>query len=212
MAQPSFYDVRPVDLTPLKCYQLYNSIKLHFNEVRYNYFKYGLNESKFTQKALDENPNSSIFYKISEKFLYQDRYIPLLVSNLFNNSNTWIGEIVDVAGVQRGVEYRKYMNNLIPSFENDVQKMLIKNKIKSIKDICSLDSKVNFFNLMVKKEINYLTAAILCKTIFTKYSSNSIMSFVYEDKIKSLNKLSHFIPCVDEVIVMNVIQNSIYDF
>lgn len=212
MSTQSFYDVRPVDLTPLKCYQLYNSIKLHFSVARYDYFKYHLNENKFTQKALDEHTNANIFYKISDKFLYQDRFIPLLVANLFHNPATWIGEIVDSSGVARGMEYRKYLNALMPTFENDLQKAIFKNKMRKPEALFTLDSKVNFLNLLMKKEISPVTAAILCKTIYPKYSSNSMMSFVYEDKVKSLNKLAAFIPSVDEVIVMEVVNRSIYDF
>ena len=214
----AFSDVRPVDLTPLICFQLYNSIKLHFSSSKYDYKKYGLNAKRFSQSSLDENRNKDMFERISNKFLYKDRYIPFLVANSYTNPSMWIGDMMTEPNIKRALEFRKYLNAFSSSFENDIQQIVSELKITSIKSLYDVDSKNNYFNLLIKNKIKPFTAAVLNDLFYTKYCSNTTLSFIYEDKSFYLNRLLDFVPktCYnhadDEAHILGVIHECISTF
>lgn len=189
-----FSDIKQVDLTPLKCYQLYNSIKLHFSSKRFDYKKYGLNAGKFNQKTFDEHRSKDMFVKISDKFLYQERFIPFLVANSYSNPSMWIGDMMLESNVKKALEFRKYLNSFKESFTNDIQMLVGELKINNINVLYDVNSRNNYFNLLVKNKIKPFTAAVLNNLFYTKYCSNTSLSFIYEDKAFYLNRLLDFVP------------------
>lgn len=213
-----FSDIKEVDLTPLICFQLYNSIKLHFSSKKYDFKKYGLNPNKFTQQALDEHQNAEMFYRVADKFLYKERYIPFLVANSYSNSSSWIGEMLLDVNIKTAIGYRRYLNSFMNSFMDDIQRNVIELKIKNIKTLYDVNSRNNYFNLLTKNKIHPFTAAVLNNLFFTKYCCNTTLSFIYEDKAFYLNRLLDFAPkdCYnsknDDEHILGVIQECIDTF
>ena len=105
----NYYDsIKPSDLNPLIVYQLYNSIKLHFTQKNYDYLKYKLNEKKFTLESYNQRPDKEFFKTISNRVMYRNRLIPLLVSNFYYNNKIWVGDLLKEAPLKSTIEYRKY--------------------------------------------------------------------------------------------------------
>ena len=83
-------------VTPFETYQTYLSIKNHFSNLKYDYFKYG-GRSRAKVTAFNKRKDKYWFEKTSRK--YPDKNIvDFLVSNFVstdNPSGLWIGEIIN---------------------------------------------------------------------------------------------------------------------
>jgi hypothetical protein len=183
----------PVDLSPLTAFQLYQSIKLNFNQKKYDYHKDGLIISS-TQQSLDKRKDKRFFYKASEKILYQNRYVPLLVSNLYGNNKMWIGNILSRESMINALLFRKYSNNVISSLETDIQKIVYSKGLRSIDELFQETSALNYINLLDNKIIHPLTASILLDLNKAKYIGNMEVESFDEDRNFFLHKLVKFIP------------------
>jgi hypothetical protein len=183
----------PVDLTPLLAFQFYQSIKLNFNQKKYDYHRDGLIVNT-TQASLDKRKDKRFFYKASEKLLYQNRYVPLLVSNLYGNNKMWIGNILSREALINALLFRKYSNNVISSIETDIQKIVYSHGLRSVEELYSETSALNYINLLDNKIIHPLTASILLDLNKTKYIGNMEVESFDEDRNFFLHKLVKFIP------------------
>ena len=190
---PEFYRIENIDLTPLLAFQLYHSIKLNFNQKKYDYHVDGL-INKTTQESLDKRKDKNFFYKASDKLLYQNRYVPLLVSNLYKNNKMWIGNLLSRESIINALAFRKYSNTLINSFETDIQRIKYNQGLDSIEKLYQETSAVNYINLLGKNLIHPITASILQDLNQAKYISNIENQLIEEDSNYYLNKLIKFIP------------------
>lgn len=198
----TFSDIRPVDLTPLKVFQLYCSIKLHFSSKKYDYIKYGINERSFNEKSFEKRSDKYFFEKISEKVLYQSRLNPILISNLYATPKMWVGELLDKQALTKAMAYRQYMNGFENSFISDIKKLILDGVISHPSQLYSENTKTNYFSILSKNLIHPITGSVLNNLFYAKYISKSAMSFVYDDKSFYLNRLHQFIP-EDKARVVN---------
>lgn len=189
-----FSNIKPSDLSPLKAYQLYGSIKLYFSNKKYDLMKHGVNERSFNENAFDKRPDKMQFTKIANSLLYQSRYIPLLVSNLYLNNKMWVGELATRESVDNALKYRKYINTFYDSFNDDITRLLMNRELTSLRELYSQSTKTNYFSLLIKGRIHPITACILNNLYYTKYMSNSTLAFVYDDKAFYLDRYYQFLP------------------
>lgn len=213
----NYYDnIKPVDLNPLIVYQLYNSIKLHFSQKNYDYLKYKLNEKRFTLESLNQRPDKEYFKKLSEKVMYRNRLIPLLVSNFYYNNKIWVGDLLQDDSLKKTIEYRKYQNTFTDSFVDDIKKLVYNSGIISSKQLHSDNIKTNYFTLLAKKKIHPITGSILDNLYYTKYIHNSSLSFIYSDTHFTLSRYHQFIAndavkSISEDLITEIInQNKLY--
>ena len=190
---PEFYRVEAVDLTPLLAFQYYHSIKLNFNQKKYDFHKDGLID-RTTQESLDKRKDKDFFYKASEKLLYKSRYVPLLVSNLYKNNKMWIGDLLARESIINALAFRKYSNDVKNHFETDIQKIKYNRNLNSIESLYQKTSAINYINLLEMNLIHPITASILVDLNNTKYISNIENQLIDNDKTFYLSKLVKFIP------------------
>ena len=83
-------------MSPFETYQTYLSMKSHFTNSKYDFFKYG-GKSRATMTSFNKRKDKYWFEKTSRK--YSDREIvDFLLSNFVaadNPQNLWIGEIIN---------------------------------------------------------------------------------------------------------------------
>ena len=83
-------------VTPYETYQTYLSMKSHFTNRKYDFFKYG-GKSRATVSSFNKRKDKYWFEKTSRK--YSDQEITdFLLSNFVNTDapqNLWIGEIIN---------------------------------------------------------------------------------------------------------------------
>lgn len=212
MSQVNYFStIKESDLDQLDAYQIYCSVKQHFVNKKYDFTKYGQNKKSFNVEALISRPDAIFFKKLSDEYLYKERYIPLVVSNIYEDTGTWVKDLLDQECKQRGLKFRAYLNNPMEYFSNDIKNLVLSGEIFSDKELYSLNTKKNYFGLQTKKKIASLTASILNSIYYDKYLAKTSLSFVYADKANKLDKLFKFIPKdklkVDESFVMDLIKD-----
>lgn len=203
-----FYTIDPIDLSALKCFQLYSSIKVNFNNIKYDFHNDGIcnNHNEFT---FNKRHDQFWFKKASDKFMYQSRFIPLLVSNFYYNKDFWIGSFLTKEALTNALAFKKYQNNLYSSFQSDVQKLAFKMKFKCLEELYHPVYHTHYFELDNKKLFHPITSAILNHMFYDKTTewNNS----VYNAQSIYLKKLLKFvIPELDVIKAETILDNIIW--
>ena len=123
-------------VTPFETYQTYLSVKNHFSNPKYDYFKYG-GRSRAKIAAFNKRKDKYWFEKTSRK--YPDKEIvEFLVSNFVSADNPqslWIGEIMN-SGEKVYSEWSKTQQSLGYIFKYKVTDLLDNNDLEELFD-CS---------------------------------------------------------------------------
>ena len=91
-----------------EAFSLYQSLKLHFNQQTYDFFKY--NGKTNTSKLVFENRKDKYhFYKLARKVTQKDDLVSFLVANFVENENVWVGDLLTE---DAEVNYRKHQKVL----------------------------------------------------------------------------------------------------
>lgn len=201
---PDFYTVAPSDLSPLLAFQLYSSIKVDFNSVKYDYNSDGICNNH-NEKTYNARHDKFWFNKASDTFLYQSRYIPLLVSNFYVNRNFWMKDLLSKESLTNALAFRKYQNNIYSSFETEIQRVVFKYKLQSTDELYHTIYNTNYFELEQNKIIQPITSAILNHI----YSERSNWSCEYYKTNKIyLNKLLKYATSnIDTVKIHTILDN-----
>ena len=77
-------------MTGYEAFSIYNSLKLHFSQQSYNYFKYN-GKSNITITSFENRKDKYHFYKLSRKYNQED-YINFLVVTLFSMKK--LGQVI----------------------------------------------------------------------------------------------------------------------
>lgn len=197
LSQNYFNEISQVDLTPLSAYQIYGSVKLHFTNSKFDYTVYGDNKKSFNVTSLSNRNDVTFFKRLSDTYQYKDRFLPVVVSSMFEDTTTFSKDLLDESAKKRGLIYRAYMKNPLNSFKSELTNLVLGKHIISHTDLYSQSTKMNYFSLLSRKLIHPLTASILNNLYYTKYLANTSLSFVYQPRAEKLNKLYSFL--TDEV-------------
>lgn len=123
-------------MSPFETYQHYLSLKSHFTNPKYDFFKYG-GKSRATLTSFNKRKDKYFFEKTSRK--YSDKEIVnFLVSNFVstdNPQNIWIGEIIN-SGERNYQEWMKRRQSLTYLFNEQSEEMLSEYNLNELFD-CS---------------------------------------------------------------------------
>jgi len=118
-------------MTPLIAYQMYNSIKLHFNDAKYDYFKFKLNPKVFTASSFESRNDKYKFEKLSKQFENRTNAIEdlemALSSWFLYNPTSWIGDIVDAPEKSFNYVAKRtiYRGNIGMAFKSDIDPVYV---------------------------------------------------------------------------------------
>jgi len=104
-------------MTGYEAFSLYNSLKLHFSQQTYDYFKYN-GKSNISVTSFENRKDKYHFYKLSRKYNQYD-YINFLVGNFIVNEKTWAGDLLKAESEVNYLRRMKYLQSITYSFEND---------------------------------------------------------------------------------------------
>lgn len=160
-------------MTGYEAFTLYNAMKLHFTNEKYDYFKYKA-KSRTSIDSFERRKDKYYFYKLSRRQNQED-YIQFLVSNFVEKPEVWVGELIQDDAVQIHKKRMAVIQSLTYRFKNDCNKlrsmvnepnMLFQTKGDypvlltaslqkdiELETLCILNSLINFFPLW-KKKIN----------------------------------------------------------
>jgi len=123
-------------VTSFETYQHYLSLKNHFTNPKYDFFKYGA-KTRATVTSFNKRKDKYWFEKTSRK--YSDKeIIDFLVSNFSNADNPqnlWIGEIIN-SGERVYAEWMKKNQSLTYLFKEQSNELFLENNLETLFD-CS---------------------------------------------------------------------------
>ena len=119
-------------VSPFETYQHYLSLKNHFTNPKYDFFKYGA-KTRASLTSFNKRKDKYWFEKTSRK--YNDKeVVEFLVSNFVsadNPQNLWIGEIIN-SGERNYSEWRKRQQSLTYLFKEQSNELLSENELESL--------------------------------------------------------------------------------
>ena len=119
-------------VTPFETYQTYLSMKSHFTNKRYDFFKYG-GKSRATMASFNKRKDKYWFEKTSRK--YSDQEITdFLLSNFVTTEtpqNLWIGEIIN-SGERTYADWMRRQQSLTYLFKEQSKKLLSEKKLEEV--------------------------------------------------------------------------------
>ena len=119
-------------VTPFETYQSYLSMKSHFTNPKYDFFKYG-GKSRATMSSFNKRKDKYWFEKTSRKFSDQE-VVDFLLSNFVstdNPQNLWIGEIIN-SGERKYAEWMKRKQSLTYLFKEQSKELLSENDLETV--------------------------------------------------------------------------------
>ena len=123
-------------VTPFETYQHYLSLKNHFTNPKYDFFKYGA-KTRASVTSFNKRKDKYWFEKTSRK--YSDgEVVDFLVSNFVaadNPQNIWIGEIIN-SGERTYADWKKRKQSSTYLFKEQSEELLSSKELESVFD-CS---------------------------------------------------------------------------
>ena len=119
-------------VTPFETYQHYLSLKNHFTNPKYDFFRYGA-KTRATITSFNKRKDKYWFEKTSRKYSDQE-VVQFLVSNFIssdNPQNLWIGEIIN-SGERNYAEWMKRQQSLTYLFKEQMNELLSDNELKNV--------------------------------------------------------------------------------
>lgn len=114
-------------MTGFETYELFQALKRHFSQESFDFFKYNgrINTSK---EAFENRKDKWHFYKLSRKFTVREELIDFLVANFLEDENFWINNLLQEEADTRYIEYKKVMQSLSYTFENECKELFENSK------------------------------------------------------------------------------------
>ena len=119
-------------VTPFETYQHYLSLKNHFTNPKYDFFRYGA-KTRASITSFNKRKDKYFFEKTSRK--YSDKeVVDFLVSNFIsadNPQNLWIGEIIN-SGERTYAEWMRRQQSLSYLFKEQSNELLSENELAEL--------------------------------------------------------------------------------
>jgi len=179
-------------VSPFETYQHYLSLKNHFTNPKYDFFKYGA-KTRASVTSFNKRKDKYWFEKTSRK--YSDKeVVDFLVSNFTatdNPQNLWIGEIIN-SGERNYSEWMRRQQSLTYLFKEQSNELLSENELESLFN-CTKGHP-----LILKK---YLSGSVSLETLtifdkvfhFSKNFDKKLDDPVWESVSLKLKKYSPFL-------------------
>ena len=119
-------------MTPFETYRTYLSMKSHFTNPKYDFFKYG-GKSRATITAFNKRKDKYWFEKTSRKYSDQE-VIDFLLSNFVNATNPqnlWIGEIIN-SGETTYTQWKMRQQSLTYIFKEQSENLLSETDLEKL--------------------------------------------------------------------------------
>ena len=180
-------------VTPFETYQTYLSMKSHFTNRKYDFFKYG-GKSRATMTSFNKRKDKYWFEKTSRK--YSDKEVlDFLLSNFVsanNPENLWIGEIIN-SGERTYAEWMKRQQSLTYLFKEQLNELLFNRNLNEVFD-CSNNKHPIVLKKYLGGEVSLETLMILEKVFsFGKDFDKKLTDPVWETVSLKLKKYTPFL-------------------
>ena len=179
-------------VTPFETYRTYLSMKSHFTNPKFDFFKYG-GKSRATMTSFNKRKDKYWFEKTSRKYSDQ-QVLDFLLSNFViadNPQNLWIGEIIN-SGERNYADWMRRKQSLTYLFKEQSGKLLSENELETVFD-CSKGHPV-ILKRYLGGEISLETLTILEKVFsFVRDFDKKLTDPVWETVSLKIKKYIPFI-------------------
>jgi len=179
-------------VTPFETYQHYLSLKNHFTNPKYDFFKYGA-KTRASVTSFNKRKDKYWFEKTSRK--YNDKeVVDFLVSNFTatdNPQNLWIGEIIN-SGERNYAEWTKRQQSLTYLFKEQSSELFSESKLDDVFNCSKGHPPV--LKMFLGGKISLETLVIYDKIfLFGNTFDKKLLDPVWESVSLKLKKYSPFI-------------------
>lgn len=162
-------------MTGYEAFCLYSSLKLHFTQESYDYFKYG-GKSRTSVDAFENKKDKWFYYKLSRRFTNADQARDFLVANFVHDPDVWIGHLLTGDCDAYYHARQKVIQSLSYTFTNEIASLM---SHKNPNDILMIRDDMQYpilLGSLLYREISIETVCIL----------NSLLNFLpmWDRKIK----------------------------
>jgi len=179
-------------VTPFETYQHYLSLKNHFTNPKYDFFKYGA-KTRASITSFNKRKDKYWFEKTSRKYSNEE-VVDFLVSNFAasdNPQNLWIGEIIN-SGERTYADWRKRKQSSTYLFKEQSNELLSENKLENLFDCSNGHPKI--LKEYLSSRLSLENFVILDKVFhFSKNFDKKLQDPVWEIVSLKLKKYSPFI-------------------
>jgi len=179
-------------VTPFETYQTYLSMKSHFTNRKYDFFKYG-GKSRATMASFNKRKDKYWFEKTSRKYS-DEEVLNFLLSNFVstdNPQNLWIGEIIN-SGERNYSQWMKRKQSLTYLFKEQSKELLSDINLREVFDCSKGHPPV--LKKYLGGEISLETLIILEKVFsFVKNFDKKLTDPVWESVSLKIKKYIPFI-------------------
>ncbi len=109
-------------MTAYEVFCLYQSLKLHFTQDSYDYFKYQ-GKSRITIESFENRKDKWHFTKLARKFTNKEDCIAFLVANFIESEKVWVGNLLMEEAEIAFKKRQKVIQSFSYTFENDCLKL-----------------------------------------------------------------------------------------
>ena len=123
---------KKMKVTPFETYQSYHSMKSHFTNRKYDFFRYG-GKSRATMASFNKRKDKYWFEKTSRKYS-DDQIVDFLLANFVttdNPKNLWIGEIIN-SGERTYADWTRRQQSISYLFKEECSKLLEEYKLDEL--------------------------------------------------------------------------------
>ena len=179
-------------VTPFETYQHYLSLKNHFVNAKYDFFKYGA-KTRASIASFNKRPDKYWFEKTSRK--YNDKeVVDFLVSNFVsadNPQNLWIGAIIN-SGERTYQEWMRRQQSLTYLFKEQSNELLSETKLEDVFN-CSKGHPI-ILKKFLSGQLSLETLVIYEKIFgFSKTFDKKLLDPVWETVSLKIKKYAPFI-------------------
>ncbi len=180
-------------VTPFETYQTYLSMKSHFTNPKYDFFKYG-GKSRATMASFNKRKDKYWFEKTSRKYS-DEQILNFLLANFVitdNPQNLWIGEIIN-SGERNYADWMRRKQSLTYLFKEQSSELLSNKDLNEVFD-CSKNKHPVVLKKYLGGEISLETLTILEKVFsFVKNFDKKLTDPVWESVSLKIKKYIPFI-------------------
>lgn len=179
-------------VTPFETYQHYLSLKNHFTNPKYDFFKYGA-KTRASMASFNKRKDKYWFEKTSRK--YNDKEVlDFLVSNFVasdNPQNLWIGEIIS-SGERTYADWMRRQQSLTYLFKEQSSELFLETKLEDALNCSKGHPPV--LKRFLSGKISIETLVIYDKIfLFGKMFDKKLLDPVWETVSLKIKKYSPFL-------------------
>jgi hypothetical protein len=151
-------------MTGYEAFGIYQSLKLHFTQESYDYFKYN-GKTNVNINTFDNRKDKYYYHKLSRKYPNREDFCNLMVANLLENENLWVADLLLEEAETTFKKQQKVLQSLSYIFENDCRNLF--EGISNPNDIIKVEDGdyPTLLQKALRKDIQFETLCILANML-----------------------------------------------